>query len=417
MKKVPGNLSYLGLPALACVGMAILALPTMASAQSAEPPVPATMAAQGQPTANSLIVTNKPIFAPPKAGSLLLSASPHPVGGSVVVSGVKRFRIVFPPASKAGSLSLFGPAATPQGGWKPLHWYEIHSLGAMVAKIGIQWQPSVGGMGAASAPTRAAEISVNSVIGAMQITASSALVAGGRGIGRGRAFLEQVVVDMRLENGRAERIQFLPVVPQERTVLLGPSTPAAISIRVPGSILAAGIVPRLSLAVGAFRARGGENFHLVGGGTSAYRRTRAVWINLLSVAQPAEKPVAGRLVRLGFSLGDGAVENNYAREIRLASLYMTRIRALLLSIAKERSGGVGGLGQEDRKAKRLLADIMVRNSRLRSLRLATLCIELYPGGPVVETVTYKTPSAAMRSEPQRPVATRPAEKKKHAAGF
>ena len=223
---------------------------------------------------------------------------------------------------------------------------------------------------------------------------------------------------MRLQNGRDERIQFLPVVPPDHTVLLGPSTLSKIPVRVPQELVVAGAVPQLSLVVKAFRARNGEMFHLLGQGTSTNGRIKAVWVNLFGDAHPERKPVAGKLGRLEFSLEAGRINNNYARDARLASLYTAQLHSDLASLSKEQSPGDYRAERLEREAKNLLAIIASRSNRLSALRLIALCVELYPGGPVLETVTYARPGAATQLGTPRPIATQPVGKKHGpAAGF
>ncbi len=418
MKKELGNMIWFSAAALACTVAANLLLPSTALARSAEPPIPATTTAQAQPVAGPLVVINKPIFAAPKAGSLLVSANPHPADGSIVASGVKRFRIVFPPAAGGGTLSLAGSAKSPQAGWHLRRWYKTRDIGTAAARLAIRWQPARNEMGSTPPPIRAAHIIVVGATGTVRITADSVLGPGGRGIGHGRTALELVVVDVRLQNGRDERIQFLPVVPPDRTVFLGPSTPSKTPVRVPQELAVAGAVPQLSPVVKAFRARNGEIFHMLGQGTSTDGRIKAVWVNLFGDAHPERKPVAGKMGRLEFSLGGGRINNNYARDARLASLYTAQLHSDLASLSKEQSAGDYSAKRLEREAKNLLTIIAARSNRLRALRLIALRVELYPGGPVLETVTYTRPRATTQPGTPRPIETQPVGKKHGpAAGF
>ncbi len=411
MNSPPGLLIRYGSWAYLFLAVAAFTWAAIALAQSAEASALAALPMQ-VPLVGSLTVVNKPIFAPPRAGEILLSADPHPAGRSVMVSAVTRFRVVFPPASPAGKLTLSGTGAVLQRGWKPQRWYQASALGIRIVKLAVQWRQSIQGIGAASAPTsaRAAVIRVDGVSGTLKISAGSALAAGGEGIGRGRDRLEQIVVEVRVKNGNTEKIQFLPLTPRHRKVLLGPSTPSAIRIHVPAAIVAAGTPPQLSLAVAAVSIPSGEKLHPAQRSISANSRSRVVWVNLVSgAAAPSGKPVAGRMLQLRFRLAGGSIRTNYAREMLLAGVSIARLKSVLRLITLQQKNGIDveGLGNKYRTVKRLLAEVVARYRRLRALGKLTLCVELYPGGPVLETITFKKPTAATRPVVPKPIGAAP----------
>lgn len=398
----------------ACTFLAAAALlsPAMVLAQSAEPAAPTAMPAQALSAGGSLTVVNKPIFVSPVAGALLLSANPHPISGSVVVSGIEKFRIVFPPASPHGKLTISGIAAASQGPWKPQRWYAVSALGIRTVKLGIQWQRTIQGIGAASTPpsVRAADISIDGVSGTFQISAGSALAAGGGDIGRGRGCLDQMVVEVCMNDGNTEKIQFLPIAPQHRVVLLGLSTPAAIRIHLPTAIVAAGTAPQLSLRAADVNMRSGGTFYRAQRSTSAHGRSHVVWVNLApGAAAPSGKPQSGKLIRVWFRLAGRTAKTNYAEARLLAATFYVRLKAEMRMIAREPVSVIEsqGLDKIYRRDKRLLAEVVTRYRRLRALRKLTLCIELYPGGPVLETITYEKPTAATRPGLAKPAGRGP----------
>ncbi len=377
----------------------VLTLLQVANVLSAPMPPPVATGTNGNAVSESLIVINKPIFAPPKGGGLLLATGTNNAHRAVRITDVKQFRVVFPPDVKDGQFSILRFAKTIDdnaGGLKPQHWYKIHFLGTKKAKFAIYWNPRVSSPIAAPKSVRAAEISINNLTGKIIINASSALWAGGRGIGRGRVPLEKMVLDFRLKSGAKERIQFLPALSRDKIVLLGPSTPSSIMTQVPPDLVAVGTRPDLSLALESFRMWGRRRIHLVGLATSTNRRIKAVWINLTSRPRPDGKPAAVKLSCLIFRLVHGNLICNYGHEVRLVPSIKSQLNATLRLILEQQNTGAVGLGHDLRKVKAILAIIAARDKRLRSLRLLSLGVELYPGGPVLETVTFKRPHRATR---------------------
>ncbi len=346
------------------------------------------------PVARPLVVLNKPIFEPPPAGGLSISAGP-PATRRVSARDVLRFRIAFPPTTRGGLLSL-GPIG---GGAKLVaagRWITAKP-GAAVAVL---WNPRP-----------FAGVSANTVRGCMIAVGPHGLLricAGSNLPDSGRAALRQMVVDVRLKGQRTGRIQFLAHGPRSRHARLDAGARLPAWLRDPK---AKGGPADMAMAVSSFAGAGGLNFHLAGSGEKVDGGASAVWINLFPGASWPDAPSYGNLCAIRFGFETGAISSNYARDLHFALSVQAACRK-----ARQETAAVlaAGTDREQLDAIKVLAkqwDHVSRQadltlSRIRALKSITLRVELYPGGPVVETVAFSHRGAATQPA-KNPAAPKP----------
>lgn len=410
------------------------------NAQAGAKPIPSqrkkapSVAKEAPAKAYRLTVLNKRIFAPPKAGGFSVSGNSDDGKRTVVVRGVTSFRIALPAKTRGGTLSLAGNAKS-AAAWKIGKWYPIGAAGKRINgnELYIQWasQPRAG---LSSVQMRkVAQLRVDPVKSSLVVRPTKWAedkIRSGKNTGERIArVMARTAVDVRLSGSRCRRIQFRDKFAKPVTRKLSQAFP------VTGNH-----ARTLALVVESFSPPPGLVYH------PPARDSGLVWIGLMPA--PETRP-NHRLESITFSISKGRVESNYHNILedvnravgklhgevkkwtvpagKNSRISISRVRAQLTR-DKKRVAGIGekkpGEGETNRltmKIKRLRGEVrkykaleekMVRmQKRQRHLERfppIRLGVELYPGGPVLETVTYRRPGLVARPAPA--AAARPAGK-------
>lgn len=367
-----------------------------------------------------LDVVNKPIFATSAAGSLLLRSART----SLQESNVTSFLVAFPPPGDNGNLLLKSTGGVGAGKWE-----NVGSLPAHAVTLPVRWEPDAkvgSGIPTPGGRDGAALASIR-VTNDGNLAVHPASKLGGPGL----PYVQQMAVDVRLKNGRRERIQFLPNGPRRKIVTLTDKTPSGFLVDIPSQFANAGHTPAIGL-----------DLKLEGGGAAGnWKRGKTAYVltlepatrdrNLESLAAKVHKELGEPgtpqnirpLAPLTLRVNSQAFTNNYAsltlglrrlarkcrRDITWAEKKLTQHKGLAAKQAealrryqrhpkknkyrieplKREKDLHGDLVSLTRALKVRQKRIKQRRECLTGLAGTTFRIDLYPGGPVLERFTFK----------------------------
>ncbi len=352
-----------------------------------------------------LQVVDQPIFAKPASG--LLQVGPH-APTTATVNDIASFRVRFPPPAKAGRLIIGG---TP--GVVADKWCRVGTLPASGAAIDVRWKPNAeagaGGLGLDSVKS--------DTLARLNVTKAGKLTVrpGSRPSGPELTYVEQMVVDVRLKNGRLERMQFLPSggsskhPNQPRMIHLNSTTAAAVGI---ASSL--GASPGICLVMESLRPSG------FGLQPPSGKRNTSPSVFSSSLGPRAITNKKPRMLR--FSIAGGQAHNNFQALFSELKTRLTYWRGKVVSCGKvvksdetgvkqeEKSLKDQGLSRKKMKENKYLkglnsnltqarneqataqsgdGSVAAQMKKLEALESVTFRVGLYPGGPVLERFTFE----------------------------
>ena len=355
-----------------------------------------------------LKVLDEPIFQRPRSG---LDAVDRPATLKVApINGIKSFLVKFPPKS---------PLLSPRGKWSltlgdkktvmkmP---YVLHGHRFSVLHYSVWWvQNPALGAGAIGPVSAAHHLRFTITIPKRGRSLSARAVEDGGG----RNYPRRMVVDLQLINGRKERIQFLASgevssrhLNRPKVIPLNSKAPGATKIASSLISTAQPCLVKESLYPREMDSQGhvGKNqkyFSLrLAGGTKSGARQRALKFKLVGVElqnnfRAVRKTLHTRLKYWNHQL---KVEGDTVKQDTMN----VRNREKHESPKQQKKGPIfksdmATLKKDEAKLVSLQtheAHITKELKTLKTLRSITFRVELYPGGPVLEAITYKKPTAA-----------------------
>ncbi len=407
-----------------------------------------------------LKVVDHPIFAGPAAGNLEMRALT--TAHSVQVKHISSFIVRLPPPSHSGRIEMFVKSQgvvskDPQKMSKPC----ILSRRRKVSlDYSVDWVPSSTSV-AGVLMLDSQNIPLCSV--SVSCERDTLTLKPARGLATAKLlYAEQMVADVRLKNGRRERIQFLPSGPANHTVALSRNITSNFPVEIP---------QRLSIADNKISA----DLHLKIEGAShpgAWKLAKGAYTRALKpinrhqeletllrkvraelTGEKASKPLTLRpLGPLTVELRTGMLTNNYQTLATRLNSWVKKCRkdenwvkknlnnwqaltnhqkwelkkyqkhpkknAMLIAPLVHQQNLHGDLAKLASEIRSRLGRMRQRMKQLESVQRTTFRVELYPGGPVLETVTYTRPGAATQPGTPRPITTQPVGKQHGpAAGF